>query len=100
MSARHATPVTRWPSVLISALAIVRESSICRRTGGAIGVDEKLTELRDEPSLDGIEGTQEKGAELRLLGHKPMTSNFRRHSALLDAEEVRGSNPLAPTDTA
>jgi hypothetical protein len=70
---------------------------IGHRTDRVIRVDGKLTERRDEASLDGIERTQETGAELRFLGHKPVTSGFGRRSALLDAEEVRGSNPLAPT---
>ncbi len=34
---------------------------------------------------------------MRFLEIEPVTSGFERRSALLDAEEVRGSNPLAPT---
>ena len=40
------------------------------------------------------------GADLRFSGSEPVTSGFGRRSALLDAEEVRGSNPLAPTSKA
>jgi hypothetical protein len=50
-----------------------------------------LTEPRDKASLDGIGGTQEKGADLRLFGFKPLTSGFAGRSAMLDAEEVSGS---------
>jgi len=63
-------------------------------------VDEKLTERRDGVPFNGIEGTQEAGDELRFLGRKPVTSDFGGSSAMLDAEEARGSNPLAPTNLA
>jgi hypothetical protein len=63
-------------------------------------VDGKLTERRDEGSVNGIEGTPKTGDELRFLGRKPVTSDFGGSSAMLDAEEVRGSNPLAPTQEA
>ncbi len=68
----------------------------CRATRGH-RVDEKLTERRDGKSLNGIQRTQETGADMRFLEIEPVTSGFERRSALLDAEEVRGSNPLAPT---
>jgi hypothetical protein len=57
-----------------------------------------LTERRAEASLDGIEGTQEKCADLQFPRFKALTSDFVGRSDLLDAEEVRGSNPLAPTE--
>jgi hypothetical protein len=50
-----------------------------RRIGGTrrgIRVDEKLTERRDEASLDGIQRTQERGADLRISGFEPVTSDF------------------------
>ena len=62
-----------------------------------IRVDEKLTERRDEASLNGINGTREKGADMAFSGSEPVTRDFRRRADMLDAEEVRGSNPLAPT---
>ena len=64
--------------------------------GRGIRVDEKLTEPRETASLDGIERPQETAADLRFSGFKALTSDFGRSSALLDAEEVRGSIPLAP----
>jgi hypothetical protein len=36
-------------------------------------------------------------ADLGFLGFKPVTRDFARRSSMLDAEEARGSNPLAPT---
>jgi hypothetical protein len=93
--AESATRVTREPSIPMSVRLQRRDRRIGRTRSG-IHVDEKLTERRDEASLDGIEGTHETCAELRFSSHKPVTSGFGRGSALLDAEEVRGSNPLAP----
>lgn len=61
-------------------------------------VDGKLTERRDEESLNGIHRTQGTGGDLRFSGFEPVTSGFGRRSHLPDAEEVRGSNPLAPTN--
>jgi hypothetical protein len=48
-----------------------------RGTGRSTRVDEKLTEQRDEASVNGIEGTQETGAELRFLGHKACDQRVR-----------------------
>jgi hypothetical protein len=39
-------------------------------------------------------------ADLRFSVHEPATSKSGRSIAILDAEEVRGSNPLAPTKSA
>jgi len=60
-------------------------------------VDEKLTERRDEAPFNGNNGTQETGADLRFSKSESVTSGFGGRSDFLDAEEVRGSNPLAPT---
>jgi hypothetical protein len=60
-------------------------------------VDEKLTERREEASFNGTEGTQENGDDLGFTACEPLTSFFGRSSSMLDAEEARGSNPLAPT---
>lgn len=70
------------------------EASIAER------VDEKLTARRDTSSARGIWGTQETAADLRFWGSKPVTSGFGGRSNLPDAEEVRGSDPLAPTKAA
>ena len=89
-------PVTLDPSVLTSHWP-VKGSPVAGATGRSIRVDEKLTERRDGASVNGIEGAQETGADLRFAPCEPLTSGFGRHSSILDAEEVRGSNPLAPT---
>jgi hypothetical protein len=70
----------------------VREGTpVAGRIGGSIRVDNKLTERRDEASVNGIERHQGTGADLGFLGNKPVTSDFGGWSAILDAEEVRGS---------
>jgi hypothetical protein len=85
------------PLGLISARAAVEGTSGRRRDRPLHRVDEKLTERRDDMSVSGIERTQEKGADLGFSGSKPVTRDFGGCSNMLDAEEVRGSNPLAPT---
>jgi hypothetical protein len=84
-------------SVQVCARA-TRESPVAAGATREHRVDEKLTERRDEAPLDGIEGTQEMGADLGAWVSEPVSSGFGGRSDLLDAEEARGSNPLAPTN--
>jgi hypothetical protein len=76
------------------------ESPVAEKDRPPDCVDEKLTERRDEESLDGSQRTHETGADLRFSRSEPVTSGFGGLPPLLDAEEARGSNPLAPTRTA
>ncbi len=47
--------------------------------------------------MGGIGGGQRKGADQQFSGFETVTSGSRGHPVILDAEEVRGSIPLAPT---
>jgi hypothetical protein len=53
-----------------------------------------------EESFTGIEGSQQKGPDQQFWRSGAVTCGFGRRPSMLDAEEVRGSNPLAPTKTA
>jgi hypothetical protein len=63
-------------------------------------VDEKLTEPRDEGSVTRIDGTRQRGSDQWFWRSGALTSGSRGLLPMLDAEEARGSNPLAPTKIA
>jgi hypothetical protein len=60
-------------------------------------VDEKLTERRDDEPVPRRGGTVQKAADQRGWRFEALTSGVWSPLAILDAEEARGSNPLAPT---
>jgi hypothetical protein len=61
------------------------------------GWDEKLTDWRDGLPFVGLDRLHEKALRPTAAGREGLTRCFEPSSYLLDAEEVRGSNLLAPT---
>jgi len=70
---------------------LVSRSSRARR------VDVKLTEWRDGLPFVGLDRSKKKALVPTAAGREALTRCFELSSYVFDAEEVRGSNPPAPT---